>query len=72
MSKSQKGKKKSEEHKKKLSGENSGRAKLNWAMVQEIRTKHATKNYNYKNLAKRYNVDSTTISNIINNRSWKK
>ena len=58
-----KGKKLSEEHKKKLSiirsGENSHLAKLTWEKVNEIRMKYATGNYTHRQLALEYETDKS-------------
>jgi len=52
-------------------GENSGRAKLTWVQVGEIRRLYATGKYTYKQLGRIYNVSCTTIRHIIINRIWK-
>jgi hypothetical protein len=51
-------------------GENNGRAKLNWVIVEEIRKK-ANSGISYKLLAVQYNVSIRTICRIINNTSWR-
>ena len=65
----------SEETKKKISkansGENNGRAKLNWEQVRKMREEYATGEYKQKDLAKKYNINSATISQIINNKLWR-
>lgn len=52
-------------------GDKNGSAKLNWEKVDNIRKLRRDKLIYYKDLAKMFNVDYSTIKNIINNRSWK-
>lgn len=52
-------------------GEKNGRAKLNEERVKEIIKLLLTKKYNYPQLAKKFNVSVSTISNIKNKKTWK-
>ena len=40
--------------------------------ANEIRESHTTGNYTQKELAEKYGVDFRRISNIVNNKQWKK
>ena len=51
-------------------GENNPRAKLTQSQVLKIRELYSTKKYFQSELAKRFGVDQTTISNIKLGRSW--
>jgi len=62
----------SKETKQKMSGEKSSSAKLTWVKVEEIREKYATRNYIQLELAKEYRVSRPQISQIVNNKCWKK
>lgn len=55
----------------KISGENSWKAKLNWNMVNEIRTKYLEGNITLTELANIYRVSYSTIQNIISNTTWR-
>lgn len=69
------GKSFSRKHREKISkansGENSGKCKLNWIKVDEIRDKYQTGNYTNKQLGEEYNLDKSTISRITAGRNWK-
>ena len=52
-------------------GENSHFSKLNIEIVEEIRSKYTGKRGEKVKLAKEYNVIVTTITNILNNKTWK-
>ena len=52
-------------------GENHGRAKLTETDVENIRAEYAAGGITYKELAERYGVSQTLISNIINRKQWK-
>lgn len=70
------GKTKSDETKKKMSkakaGENSYLAKLNWKIVEQIRSEYATELFTQKELGKKYNISRPNINSIINNKTWRK
>ena len=51
-------------------GENNPRAKLNWNDVNEIRVLYELGEFNQKQLAEKFLVAPTQISNIILNKSW--
>lgn len=55
-----------------LIGEKNPNAKLNYVKAQEIRALYATGSYFCKQLAKQFNVGTSTIVRIINNKVWKK
>jgi len=55
----------------KLSGENSSRAKLNWKQVNEIRKKYIPYKYTQKQLGKEYGISEAECFLIINNKVWK-
>lgn len=46
-------------------------AKLSIEQVSTIRTVYSTESISYTMLAKQYNVSRHTISNIINNKTWR-
>ena len=52
-------------------GENSHFSKLTSEIVEEIRSKYTGKRGEKVKLAKEYGVVVTTITNILNNKSWK-
>lgn len=54
-----------------MRGERSGQAKLTWEIVSNLRALYETKNYTYSELSKIYNISCSTISFIINNKTWK-
>jgi group I intron endonuclease len=69
------GRKRTEEHKLKISvanKNNRNNAKLNQFQADEIRLKYVPRKYSTYKLAKEYNVSSRTINLIILNRIWKK
>ena len=51
------------------SGENCATAKLTWVQVEEIRCIH--KEYTRVELARIYGVSHSTISNVVNMKTWK-
>lgn len=65
------GKKFSKETLIKISGENSGSAKLTWEIVNKIREDHKDSQFTQKQLAEKYEVSQQNIYKIISNRSWK-
>jgi group I intron endonuclease len=76
ISKQFKGKKLSEDHKKKMSesstrGEDKHSSKLTNEKVLEIRKKYKPYEYGYIKLSKEYNVDDETIRKIILRKTWK-
>lgn len=44
--------------------------KLTWELVDEIREKYKTGNYSQRQLAKEYNISSTTIGQVLRNQAW--
>ena|SRR5258706_1557621 len=44
--------------------------KLNWDLVKEIKKLHKLGNITHATLAKRFDIDQSTITRIINNRRW--
>lgn len=52
------------------SGEKHPLAKLDWNKVLEIRKEYADGNITQKQLAEKYNMSRSTISDIINNKIW--
>lgn len=52
-------------------GENNAAAILTERDVIQIRHKHSSKRYSYKELAEQYNVNKGTIHNIIVGKTWK-
>lgn len=55
-----------------LHGEKNGRAKLTVDQVDEIRNKHANKQGSLRTLAIEYGMSKTTISEIVNEKTWRK
>lgn len=53
------------------SGEKSGRARLTWNVINEIRHLWKTGKYLQKELAIKYGVPRSHISLIVNNKTWK-
>ncbi len=51
-------------------GEDHPQAKLTWAIVREIRDKHASGNYTYRKLAEEYRLGTGYISDILRRRRW--
>lgn len=78
MSKARLGKKLSQETRKKMSstregmgtGENNSNPKLNWELVNNIRFEYENSDVSQTKLAKKYNVTSSNINAIVNNRTW--
>lgn len=66
------GKKHSKQTIKEMSGSNNSQAKLIEMDVLGIREKYKSKKYKQKDLAKEYKISITNISNIVNNKIWKK
>lgn len=54
------------------SGENNGRAKVTWGLVEEIRNKYENENYTIASLSKEYNIPNSTVHNIVHYNTWKK
>lgn len=54
-----------------LSGDKSSNCKLDWLRVEEIRQKYIPRKYPISKLAIEYGVSSSTIKNIVSNRTWK-
>lgn len=54
------------------SGENNGRAKVTWDLVEEIRNKYENENCAIANLSKEYNIPNSTVPNIVHYNTWKK
>lgn len=52
-------------------GERAGGVKLTWEKVREIRRIYAEEKLGYGTIAKQYGLDRTTISNVIQQKSWK-
>lgn len=52
-------------------GETNGLAKLNRSLIIQIRSKHCSKTKNMTTLAKEYNISLTTVSRIINRKTWR-
>lgn len=55
-----------------FSGENSARAKINWEIVELIRSDHINIKITYKQLSLKYNVSISNIGAIIRNEIWRK
>jgi hypothetical protein len=53
------------------SGEKGGNHKLTWKKVKKIRKLYATGKYTQRQLAKKFKVDDSTISGIVNFKFWK-
>jgi len=70
VSKALKGKPKSKQHRLKMSGENCNRHKLTWDQVFEIRRLCLMEDYSQNKIARMFNMDQSTISSIINNKTW--
>lgn len=45
-------------------------AKLNWALVEEIREEYANTKTSYAKLGQKYNVDASTVGRIIRREAW--
>lgn len=56
--------------KRNLRGENSGKAKLTWEQVNEIRENHHKMKYGDKP-HKKYNISRSQYDGILNNKMWK-
>ena len=65
------GKKMTKETIVKMSGENSGCAKLTAIQVDEIRQKYIPRKYSSYTLAREYKVGRQTINHIINKTTWR-
>lgn len=59
-----------ERNSKPVSGEFSNRAILNWKKVHEIRSKYATGDYFYWELAQEYGVSLGCIKNVVTRENW--
>jgi hypothetical protein len=55
----------------KARGEKSGRAKLTWEQVREIRQRYEERNTSLRKLAKEYGVDNKVIHKIVRCETWK-
>lgn len=55
---------------KKAKGEESGRARLTWEQVREIRKQYSEGNVSLRELGRQYRVDNKTIHAIVQNRTW--
>lgn len=53
-----------------ISGENHCLSKLTWTNVRQIRRLWLTGKYNYKQLARIFNVTSANIGYIVRNKTW--
>jgi hypothetical protein len=51
-------------------GDKNGATKLNWDIVDEIRSLYNTGLYKQMQLCKKYNLASSTISRIVNYKNW--
>lgn len=47
-------------------------SKIDFATAEEIRRLHATGNYSYVTLARRYKLHHSSISNIVLHKTWKR
>jgi hypothetical protein len=63
--------KKRPDHSIKMSGENNPKAKLTIEQVIEIRKKYKLGGTSYRKLAKEYNIDQSTIADIIKEKIWR-
>ena len=78
ISKSNKGKIFTPDHKEKISKtrkrnrEIHPSSKLNMKIANEIRAKYSTGKYTYKNLAKEYDINKSSINAILNYKRWVK
>ena len=54
-----------------LKGENHPNSKLTWNDIKEIRSKYIPYKYSCRKLGKEYQIDTTTIHDIIKNKIWK-
>jgi len=54
-----------------VSGEKCGMSKLTTWEVIKIRSLYLSKKYSHSILAHSFNVSKTTITNILNNKTWK-
>ena len=55
----------------KISGENNHESKLTWKDVENIRKEYINTNCSQQELCNKYGVSKPTISNIIQNKTWK-
>jgi hypothetical protein len=63
--------KKRTEHSKRMAGEGSPTAKLTAELVAEMREEYAKGDTSYRKLANKYNIDYTSVADIIKYRTWK-
>ena len=54
------------------SGENNGRSKLNWEIVNKIREEYKNENITQKKLAEKYNLTQFMVWSVVNNKRWRK
>lgn len=47
-------------------------AKINESIADDIRADYAAGNITYRKLAKKYKLASSSISNVINYKTWKR
>lgn len=52
-------------------GQEHGRAKLNWEKVKVIREEYHNNHISITELAKRYGLTDSPIRSIVNNKTWK-
>lgn len=52
-------------------GEECGNSKLNLSSVKEIRCLYGTGNFLKKDLAKIFNIHTSTVSQIVTNKTWR-
>lgn len=53
-----------------IKGEKHGKSKLTENQVRKIRSNYENKKFNQYELAKIFNIDPSTISDIVNNKRW--
>jgi hypothetical protein len=53
-----------------IKGENHGKSKLTENQVKKIRIDYKNKKFNQYELSKIFNIDPSTISDIVNNKRW--
>ena len=61
----------SKERRLKHVGENNGRAKLTWDLVNKIHQEYSPGQVSYSDLAKKYGVARCVIARIITGKAWK-
>jgi hypothetical protein len=63
--------KKRVEHSKKMAGEGSPTAKLTFELVTKMREEYLRGDTSYRKLAVKYNIDYTSVADIVKYRTWK-